>query len=142
MCLSKIMKNSQIIEILDYWNFWSQDRDTGINRSEYVDELFRQKSVKEVSIATGVRRSGKSTILLQVIKKIIERGTPRENILYVNFEEPAFAPCLKLEFLSQLYNAYQEEFSPGGKVFVVLDEAQLIPQWENLSEGFTTEARI
>ena len=129
------MKNSQIIEILEYWNFWNQDRDTGINRSEYVDELFRQKDIKEVSVVVGIRRSGKSTILLQVLKKIIEREVPKKNILYVNFEEPAFAPYLKLEFLSQLYDAYLEEFSPQGKVFVVLDEAQLVPQWEKFVRG-------
>jgi len=129
------MKNSQIIEILDYWNFWNQDRDTGVQRAGYVDELFRQKDIKEVSVVVGVRRSGKSTILLQVLKKIIEWGTPKENILYVNFEEPAFAPCLNLEFLSQLYGAYMEEFNPRGKVFIVLDEVQLVPQWEKFVRG-------
>ena len=68
------MKNSQIIEILEYWNFWKQDRDIGVPRFQYVDELYRQRNIKEASVVTGVRRSGKSTILLQVIDKIIKQG--------------------------------------------------------------------
>lgn len=129
------MTNSQIIEILQYWNFWSQDRDTGILRPQYVDELYRQRNIKEASVVVGVRRSGKSTILLQVLKKIISQGASKENILYINFEEPAFAPYLKLEFLLQIYDVYLEKFNPRGKIFIILDEAQLVPQWEKFVRG-------
>ena len=82
------MNDSQLIEVLEYWNFWSQDRRTGVYRKDYAQELYRQRKLKEVSIVAGVRRAGKSTILLQVLKKLIDAGVPRENILYVNFEEP------------------------------------------------------
>ncbi|MCG2695819.1 ATP-binding protein [Candidatus Parcubacteria bacterium] len=129
------MTNSQIIEILEYWNFWNQDRDAGIIRHEYVDELYRQRNIKEVSIAAGVRRSGKSTILLQVLKRIINSGVSVKNTLYINFEEPAFAPYLKLEFLLQSYDAYLEKFNPQGKIFIVLDELQIVPQWEKFVRG-------
>ncbi|MBU3965301.1 hypothetical protein KKG29_04130 [Patescibacteria group bacterium] len=60
------MENSKIIDILNYWNLWDKDRDFGITRHLYVDELYRQRNIKEASIVSGVRRSGKSTILLQV----------------------------------------------------------------------------
>lgn len=129
------MTNSQIIEILDYWNFWHEGRDVGISRPDYVNELFRQRDIKEASIVVGVRRSGKSTILLQVIKKIITAGAPKENTLYINFEEPAFAPYLKLEFLLQIYDAYLEKFNPQGKFFIILDEVHLVPQWERFVRG-------
>lgn len=129
------MTNSQIIEVLEYWNFWSQDRGAGILRPQYVDELYRQKDIKEASIVTGVRRSGKSTVLLQVLKRIISDGIPARNTFYINFEEPAFAPYLNLEFLLQSYDAYLEKFNPQGKIFIVLDEMQLVPQWEKFVRG-------
>lgn len=129
------MTNSQIIEILEVWNFWGNPRDTGIMREKYVEELYRQHDIKEASVVAGVRRSGKSTILLQVLKKIIDSGAPKENTLYINFEEPAFAPYLEIKFLLQIYDAYLEKFNPEGKIFIVLDEIQIVPQWEKFVRG-------
>jgi len=131
------MNKTQIIEILAYWNLWGGERETGIERVDYVKELLRQKDIKESSIVSGIRRSGKSTILLQVLKKAIERGLPKENTLYVNFEEPAFAPELKLEFLSQILDAYWEKFNPQGQILVVLDEVQYVAGWEKFVRGIT-----
>ena len=129
------MNKAQITEILTYWNLWKGERETGIERVKYVKELLRQKDIKEVSIVSGIRRSGKSTILLQVLKKAIEQGLPGENTLYVNFEEPAFAPHLKLEFLSEILDAYLEKFNPEGKILIVLDEVQYINGWEKFVRG-------
>ncbi|MDZ7699249.1 MAG: AAA family ATPase [Deltaproteobacteria bacterium] len=129
------MNNSQLMEILEYWNFWSQDRYAGVYRKTYTDELYRQRSLKEASVVTGVRRSGKSTILLQVLRQLIEAGTPRRNILYVNFEEPTFISNLTVEFLLRIHDVYLERFSPEGRTYVVLDEVQLVPGWERFVRG-------
>jgi len=129
------MNNSQLIEVLEYWNFWNQDRRTGVYRKDYADELYRQGKLKEASIVAGVRRAGKSTILLQVLRKLIDSGTPRENILYVNFEEPTFIPYLTVEFLLRIHDLYLERFNPRGRTYVVLDEVQLVPGWERFVRG-------
>ena len=39
----------------------------------------------KVTVCIGVRRSGKSTYLFQVIERLLDDGVPRENILYLNF---------------------------------------------------------
>jgi hypothetical protein len=129
------MNDSQLIEVLEYWNFWNQDRRTGVCRKDYADELYRQRKLKEVSIVAGVRRAGKSTILLQVLRKLIDSGTPRENILYVNFEEPTFIPYLTVEFLLRIYDLYLERFNPRGRTYIVLDEVQLVQGWERFVRG-------
>jgi hypothetical protein len=129
------MNDSQLIEVLEYWNFWNQDSRTGVYRKDYVDELYRQRKLKEASIVAGVRRAGKSTILLQVLRKLIDSGTPRENILYVNFEEPTFIPYLTVEFLLRIHDLYLELFNPLGRTYVVLDEVQLVPGWERFVRG-------
>ena len=129
------MNDSQLIEVLEFWNFWNQDRRTGVYRKDYTDELYRQRKLKEASIVAGVRRAGKSTILLQVLRKLIDSGTPRENILYVNFEEPTFIPYLTVEFLLRIHDLYLERFNPRGRTYVVLDEVQLVPGWERFVRG-------
>jgi len=129
------MNDSQLIEVLEFWNFWNQDRRTGVYRKDYADELYRQRKLKEASIVAGVRQAGKSTILLQVLRKLIDSGTPRENILYVNFEEPTFIPYLTVEFLLRIHDLYLERFNPRGRTYVVLDEVQLVPGWERFVRG-------
>ena len=129
------MNDSQLIEVLEFWNFWNQDRRTGVYRKDYVDELYHQGKLKEASIVAGVRRAGKTTILLQVLRKLIDSGTPRENILYVNFEEPTFIPYLTVEFLLRIHDLYLERFNPRGRTYVVLDEVQLVPGWERFVRG-------
>ncbi len=130
-----MLNSKQIIEILAPWNFWQHAVMTGIDREVYVAALYQQKDLKEVSVVLGVRRSGKSTVLLQTIKKLIECGVPARHTLYVNFEEPAFAPYLTLEFLLQLYQSYQEQLKPTGTVYIVLDEIHLVPGWERFVRG-------
>lgn len=129
------MNEAELMDILEYWNFWSQGRYTGVYRKTYTEELYRQRSLKEVSVVTGVRRSGKSTILLQVLQKLIDAGTPRSNILYVNFEEPTFISNLTTEFLLRIHDLYLERFNPEGRTYVVLDEVQLVPGWERFVRG-------
>jgi predicted AAA+ superfamily ATPase len=129
------MNDAKLMDVLEYWNFWSQDRYTGVYRKGYTEELYRQRSLKEASAVTGVRRSGKSTILLQVLRKLIDAGTPRSNTLYVNFEEPTFISSLTAEFLVRIHDLYQERFNPAGRTFVVLDEVQLVPGWERFVRG-------
>ena len=129
------MTNQEIIDILSQWNFWQKEPKTGLARPKYVSPLLKQKDQKEVSIITGVRRSGKSTVLLQTLKEIIKGGAPVQNIIYINFEEPAFAPDLNLNFLLQIYDAYRERFLPQGKIYVALDEVHQVPQWERFVRG-------
>jgi len=129
------MQTAEIIEILSYWNFWSRKLDVGVYRKFYVEELVRQRKLKEASVVLGVRRSGKSTILLQVLKHLIDSGVPRKNTLYINFEEPSFDAHLNLDFLIKIYQAYLETFDPQGKIYIVLDEVHQVPQWEKFVRG-------
>ncbi|MFH0810984.1 MAG: AAA family ATPase, partial [Pseudomonadota bacterium] len=39
----------------------------------------------KATVCIGVRRSGKSTYMFQVIQRLMDGGVPRQNILYLNF---------------------------------------------------------
>lgn len=124
------MKNEQMIEILESWNFWISDRDTGIERTGYLDEIERLSRTGQIIAITGARRTGKSTLMKQFMKKKISSGIARRSILYINFEEPGFSGMLSLDFLQQIYNAYIEIIRPEEKIWIFLDEVQTVPQWE------------
>ena len=55
-------------QVLSEWNFWDKKPDSGKKRPEYTTKIMPFINSPEVLAVTGVRRSGKSTILLQLIK--------------------------------------------------------------------------
>lgn len=123
------MNKEKIIEVLSEWNFWAKDINTGILRVNYLDKLFKFiKSDKVISIV-GVRRSGKSTLIRQMAKTLIQKNVSSNNILIINFEEPQFE-YLDVKFLIKIYQAYLEIIKPQGKPFIFLDEIQNVKGWE------------
>lgn len=124
------MNISEIIETLDKWNFWNQRIDIGVRREQYLEKLERYLDMPEIIALTGVRRSGKSTIILQLIEQLIRTGTEPKNTLYINFEEPNFGDTLNARFLGKLFDAYLEFHNPQGKIYIFLDEVQLVTGWE------------
>jgi hypothetical protein len=127
------MDKQEIISILDKWNFWNQKINTGFQRSGYLGKMERYLKMPEIIALTGVRRSGKSTIILQVIEKLIQSGVKPTNTLYVNFEEPKFGSGSNDALLPEIFDAYMEFFDPKGKVYLFLDEVQLIYKWERFA---------
>lgn len=136
------MEKTTIIEALARWNFWKKDVDTGFKR-DYTDSVFNALKYDKVLTLIGIRRAGKSYILRQVAKKLIDDGIPRENILIANFEEPAFEG-IDLQELLKIYDSYKEIIQPEGKPYVFLDEVQEVKKWEKFVRSLneTKEANI
>ncbi len=124
------MEKKSIISILEDWNFWSHPFRKSFVRLSYETEVERKAGTHEILFLKGVRRSGKSTILLNHIKNLTEQGVPKENILFVNLEDPRFASSLSLDLLDEIKQAYIYYLSPSGKPYIFLDEVQNIEGFE------------
>ncbi|MCD4842515.1 MAG: ATP-binding protein [Methanosarcinales archaeon] len=124
------VEKEKIIEILDEWNFWSKTPDCGILRERYLQQFEKMKATQQVVFITGVRRSGKSTLMKQHIKRMIDEGEDRKNSLYINFEEPKFIDELSVQFLIDAFDAYLEIVQPTSTPDLFLDEIQHIKGWE------------
>ncbi len=118
-----------MLEILQDWNFWRKELDTGKEREAYVDKCLGFLDANVVAAVIGVRRSGKSYIMRQIIKKLIESGVDRKNVLMVNFEDRRFAE-LYPKLLDEIYEAYLEFLKPDVAPSVFLDEIHNVPEWE------------
>lgn len=126
------MEDAEILRILLDSNFWKQELETGVRRSAYLNELKRLLKAREIVVVTGVRRSGKSTLLLQFFKDLIENNTKKEDTLIINFEDPRFKD-LNLDLLNKIYELYLTELNPSKNHFVILDEIQVIDGWEKFA---------
>ena len=79
----------------------------------------------------GPRRCGKTFLLYLQIEKLIKKGIPKSNILYINFEDNRLNG-VTLNDLEQLLTAYFELF-PNHKektTYMFLDEIQEVNSWE------------
>lgn len=119
-----------MLDILSKWNRWGSGRlDSGILR-QMTSQILPYVHTPEIVVLIGPRRSGKSTILYQIIDSLEKEGLPKQAILHLNFEEPKLISSLNLKGLDDIYDAYREHIFPEGKAFLFLDEIQNIPDWE------------
>jgi len=124
------MDKKEILAILEDWNFWSKPFRESFVRKTYEAEVVHKASTNEIIFLKGVRRSGKSTILLNHIQNLIKEDIPKENILFVNLEDPRFATSLSIELLEEIKQAYIYYMSPKDKPYIFLDEVQNIDGFE------------
>lgn len=129
------MTKEAIFKILLDWNFWQKDIQIGTPRKFYIDRLKSLLNSGQIITITGARRSGKSFIMRQLAKSLVDGGIPAHNILIINFEDPRF-PKLDTEFLDRIYETYLEFVKPNGKPHIFLDEVQGVEHWEKWVRSF------
>jgi predicted AAA+ superfamily ATPase len=77
--------DNKLFDILVKWNFWDKTSiETGYPRTLY-SQILPHIAPPEIIVIKGVRRSGKSTLMLQLMNVLRERGVPAEDMLYINF---------------------------------------------------------
>ncbi len=119
------------IEKLIEWNPWWEDvrlinEMKGIERPAYAS-LVNSIDIREITIITGVRRSGKSTLMYQMIDSLLKKGVDPKQILFVNLENKK----LSEDSLDDIYESYRENINLDKKAFVFLDEIHRRPGWES-----------
>ena len=127
-----MMGTTIVQKALSFWNGWwyGESVPDSIPRTEYLDNLIPLLDMREIIVLMGIRRSGKSTLLYQMIEHLLKTGSAH-NICYINFDDNALIPFAKdPDFLQTVYETYLEEQEPGGRVFLFFDEIQNIQSWE------------
>ena len=84
---------------------------------------------KKILAIIGPRRAGKTYYCFQIIKELL-LDIPKENILYINFEDERLYPLVGDE-LTLLLESYLELVTPqkNKKIYFFLDEVQNIKFW-------------
>jgi len=118
------------IKKLVEWNPWWENKDLinelkGTNRPEY-STLLSSIKIKEITIITGIRRSGKSTLMYQMISHLLKNTDPKQ-ILFVNLEDKK----LTEDSLEDIYESYRENLNPDKKAYIFLDEIHKRKEWES-----------
>lgn len=100
-----------------------------IDRPAYTQRISEFQNTQIIKILTGLRRSGKSTLLKLIQKKLIESGISEERIVEINLE------LLENEYLKDYHalNTYILEHLDGKKrTYLFIDEIQEVPYFEKV----------
>ncbi len=108
----------------------------GIKRREYLGKITEHLKDRKLLAILGIRRSGKSTLIYQSIKYLLDNGTDPKNIFYINaddFERPGRENLEEaLDFCQQKnFVSLKDE-----KVYVFIDEIQSVRGWQTLLKKF------
>jgi uncharacterized protein len=124
------MDEETIIKVLKKWNPWEKKLEAGIKRPRYIEKIFPYLKRKEAVVLKGIRRSGKSTIVRQLILELLRNGVGKTQVLYLNLEDYNFANDLNVELFEKALRAYKKYSGNKGKVYFFIDEIQKIEGWE------------
>lgn len=128
------------ITILRRYNLWNAHSfDFGFWRTEYTNKLLDYTGNRLIKVLIGQRRAGKSYILRQVAKQLIENGIPSQNTLFINRELTDFDFIKSYKELDELIKLYKSELAPIGKIYIFIDEIQLIDSWEKVINSYSQD---
>src|SRR3989338_6004631 len=101
--------------------------DAGISRLNYYSQLQKYLNTPEIILLLGARRTGKSTLLYQLISSL--KVNPQA-ILFINLDEPLFqSKTDEPNFLSDLLEEYILQHSEIKKIYIFIDEVQNYNYW-------------
>ena len=87
---------------------------------DYIDKPF-------IKVITGLRRSGKSVLLMMLRDELINNGIDENNIIYLNFESFEFS---EIDDSNKLYLFLRSKISNKKQYYILLDEIQEVKFWE------------
>ncbi|MEA4937815.1 hypothetical protein SDC9_83092 [bioreactor metagenome] len=100
-----------------------------IFRNSYLDKIKPFIGKPLVKVLTGIRRSGKSTVLKMLRDELLSQGIGNEQIIMLNFE--SFS-VMELTEAVRLHAFLQEKIIPGTKFYLLFDEIQEVSSWEKV----------
>ncbi|GHB23875.1 ATP-binding protein [Mongoliitalea lutea] len=107
-----------------------------VSRTVYIEKLKTLIGKPQIKIITGIRRSGKSTVLKLLTNEIIKTGVNVSEIIYFNFE--SFANS-HLTSAKGLYEAVKNKIKSTKKYYLLFDEIQEVHLWEKAVNSFLVD---
>ena len=109
-----------------------------IIRNDYLNKMIAAKDTEFIKVITGVRRSGKSTLLMMFKEYLLNSGINEERIVYMNFESAKYDD---IKNYKDLYS-YVEDKVKNKKIYLLLDEVQNVDMWEKAINSFKVDFDI
>ena len=105
------------------------------NRDLYLNKLISFRDTEPVKVITGIRRSGKSSLMKLMIRHLKEQGIQDSQIVIMNFESMAFRGM----DAAGVYQYVADRVLPDRKMYLFFDEIQRVPDWQDAVNSFRVD---
>lgn len=95
-------------------------------KRQLYDQLAASLKKRFITSVIGLRRTGKTTLLKQLINSLIAEGVPRQSILLYSFDDPTDLQTVIDDYLKRTARDKDSD-----KLFFFFDEIQKLPDWQN-----------
>lgn len=107
------------------------------NRELYLKKLLEHKDSDLIKIITGVRRCGKSSLLILFKDYLLKKGVNKNKIIEINFESLEYSEITNYK---ALYDYIKNKItSKKDKYYILLDEIQEVAEWEKALRSFRVD---
>ena len=105
-----------------------------IKRVKYIQDLHELLESDLVKVFIGMRRTGKTYLMLSFIEEFKQMGIPEENIIYISLESPKYYDITNYKQLDEIIYSKTNDLS--GKIYILIDEIQQVDKWEKSINGY------
>ena len=109
-----------------------------IIREKYLNKMIMLKYTEFIKVITGLRRSGKSTLMLMYKDYLLNNQVKEDNIIYINFESAMYDD---IKNYTDLYQFVKDKIRKD-KIYLLLDEVQNVESWEKAINSFKVDFDI
>ena len=110
-----------------------------IKREMYLKKLRDSYDSELIKIIVGVRRSGKSVLLTQIMDELIEKGIKEDHIIYINFEDYDYTDYTE----PKKFNEYvKSKIQDKEKYYLFFDEIQNVKDFEKVINSFRATMNV
>lgn len=110
-----------------------------VKRELYLNRIRKFYDSEMIKVITGIRRCGKSTIMLQIIDELKQNGIAQDHIIYINFENYKFKSISNAD---RLYKYVEEKILDEDKYYLFIDEIQNVDEFELVVNSFRATHNI
>ncbi|MFZ2432291.1 MAG: ATP-binding protein [Lutibacter sp.] len=107
-----------------------------IQRESYIKQLRQFIDKPFIKILTGIRRSGKSSVLLLLKEELLSRGVSEGQVIHINFESFEY---IELKTAKTLYEYIKKQIKNNKQHYLLLDEIQEVEGWEKAVNSFLVD---
>ena len=110
-----------------------------IKRLEYFEKLLEAKDKELIKVITGIRRCGKSTLLLMYKEYLLENGIDEKHIIFINLED---LENEKFTDYKVLYKYINDLIIDEKKYYIILDEIQNVKDFQKAIDSLYLKKNV
>lgn len=110
-----------------------------IYRKQYMQQLRNLKDQNIIKVITGVRRCGKSTLLMMFADELMENGIQKEQIQFYNFED---LDTLAIGDIYQIHTLIKQRLVEDKPNYIFLDEVQNVKEFQRLVDSLYIKPNV